>query len=248
MVTGAAQGIGQAIAEMFVIEGATVFATDLDPDKVTQAVPGATALRLDVTCAEEWSNIAETLAARHGKLHILVNNAGNVRCGKVEDCTLDEWRFLNAVHSEGPFLGIKACLPLLRIGAHDSIGGASVINMSSIAGIAALPDQSAYNTSKAAIAHLSKSLAVEFAHHGYNIRVNSIHPGTTLTPLLERALTMLPDFGDSPLAVAAGMCPLKRLGAPSDVAYGALYLASEEAGYVTGTQLIIDGGMVDGSH
>lgn len=244
LITGAAQGIGLGIATMFVKEGALVIATDLDEAAVRQAVPGAAlAMRLDVTDPQCWAEVAENVHSHFGKLHVLVNNAGNATRQRLEDCSLADWRFMNAVNSEGPFLGVKALLDLLKVGAKDSVGGASIVNMSSVAGIAAFPGQSAYNTSKAAVAHFSKSLATEFAHYDYNIRVNSIHPGMTWTPLMEKALTMWPELGADPFAAASGMAPLKRMGTPEDIAFGAVYLASDEAGYVTGAQLVIDGGI-----
>lgn len=247
LVTGAAQGIGHAIARLFIAEGATVVACDRDQATLAAVLPGAAAVMgFDVCSADAWQAAADQIGRDYGKLHVLVNNAGTGSRHKLEDCSLEDWRGLQAVNSDSVFLGCKTMLPLLRAGAKDSKGGASVVNMSSVAAIAAFPGQSAYNTSKAAVAHFSRSLATEFAHYGYNIRVNSIHPGMTWTPLMEKALKMWPELGDDPLGAASSMPPLGRMATPEDIAYGAVYLASEEAGYVTGTQLVIDGGIAAG--
>lgn len=132
---------------------------------------------------------------------------------------------------------------MLRQSAGDRLGGSSIVNIASVAGLVGLPGQAAYNTSKAAIGHLSRSLAIEFAVSGYNVRVNSIHPGMIWTPLMEKALEMWPEIGDAGKDAIAAMAPLRRIGRVEDVAWGAVYLASDEAAYVTGSQLVIDGGL-----
>jgi NAD(P)-dependent dehydrogenase (short-subunit alcohol dehydrogenase family) len=244
LVTGAAQGIGACIGRLSVDEGATVIATDTSAEGARAGVPkAAEACTLDVTDAVAWKAVLDRISAQFGRLDVLVNNAGTATREPFEQCTIEHWRSLFAVNCEGAFLGIQACLPLLRAAAGDRLGGSSIINISSVAGIVGLPGQAAYNSSKAAVAHLSRSLAIEFAHGGYNVRVNSIHPGMIWTPLMEKALRMWPEIGDGGVEAVAAMAPVRRMGRVEDVAYGAIYLASDESAYVTGAQLVIDGGI-----
>lgn len=244
LVTGAAQGIGACIARFMVDEGSMVVATDVTAEGARKGVPGAAAaLALDVTRELAWKQVIDEITARYGRLDVLVNNAGTATREPIEQCSLEHWRSMFAVNAEGPFLGVQACLPLLRQSAGDRLGGSSIVNIASVAGLVGLPGQAAYNTSKAAIGHLSRSLAIEFAVSGYNVRVNSIHPGMIWTPLMEKALEMWPEIGDAGKDAIAAMAPLRRIGRVEDVAWGAVYLASDEAAYVTGSQLVIDGGL-----
>lgn len=244
LVTGAAQGIGACIGRFMVDEGATVIATDMTAAGASAGVPkAAESLALDVTSAQAWKAVVDAIGARYSRLDVLVNNAGTATREPIEQCTLEHWREMFAVNSEGPFLGIQACLPLLRKSAGDRLGGSSIVNIASVAGLVGLPGQAAYNTSKAAIGHLSRSLAIEFAVSGYNVRVNSIHPGMIWTPLMEKALKMWPEIGDAGKEAVANMAPVRRMGRVEDVAWGAVYLASDESAYVIGSQLVIDGGI-----
>ena len=245
LVTGASRGIGAGIVRVMAGEGATVLAADLTKDG---AVGDVQSVVLDVTSAEQWEVCAERIRDQFGRLDILVNNAGIVANTSVEDTTLEDWRRVMRVNLDAVFMGCKAMLPLLRVAGQANPSGASVINVSSTMGISALPNQSAYGTSKAGVRHLSKLLAVEWAEAGYNIRVNSIHPGTTRTPMLEQAAEIWArDFTaegtvEAGLKALAGMAPLNRIGSPEGIGYAATFLASDESAYVTGIELPVDGG------
>jgi len=248
LVTGAAQGIGAAIARAMAEEGARLIVTDVALGRLEPAAAaiGAQALRLDVAMEEDWLAAAAQISAGPGTLDILVNNAGIELVKPCADTSLAEWRRVMAVNLDGIFLGCRTLLPLL---SNRREGSASVINISSIAGIVGYPNQAAYNVSKAGVRHLSKSLAIEWAHDGLPIRVNSIHPGCIRTPMLEEAVEVWVasgaiGAGTDPWAAVAAMCPMRRVGRVEDVAMGAVYLASDEAAFVTGSELVIDGGWV----
>lgn len=244
LVTGAAQGIGAAIGSRMAEEGATVIASDLSEASARAGVPGcALALTLDVTDAAAWQSAVQSIQSKFGRLDVLANNAGTGTREAFEDGTLEVWRTLYAINLESVVLGIQATLPMLRAAAGDRLGGSSIVNIASVAGLVGLPGQAAYNTSKAAVGHLSRSLAIEFATKAYNVRVNSIHPGMIWTPLMQKALQMWPEIGEGGADAVAAFAPMRRLGRPDDVAYGAIYLASDESAYVTGAQLVIDGGL-----
>ena len=256
LVTGAARGIGRSIAETFAAEGAFVIATDLSDTTVTDVVDGITgkggvarSQKLDVTSEADWARVADYIATDHRKLDVLVNCAGVEMVREIADLTLDEYRLTQAVNTEAAFIGVKALLEPLTVAGEDRRGGASVVNISSIAGLLGIPDQLAYNTSKGAVRQMTKSMAVEFAHHGRKIRANSIHPGCIDTPMLREAMTAWQDtekIGTTDMAVIeqafADVCPMKTIGQPIDIAMGAVYLASTESAFVTGLELVIDGG------
>jgi len=248
LVTGAAQGIGAAIVQAMRAEGATVFAADINGDGVAAVAAscGAGALRLDVASEADWQEAAAVVGAA-GPLSILVNNAGVELVKPMTDHSLDEWRRLMAVNVDGLFLGCRTLQPLLAAGSGAG-SPSSVINISSIAGLVGYPDQLAYNTSKGAVRHMTKSLAIEWAAHGLGIRCNSIHPGCIRTPMLEMAVEGWIREGsipaDDPWSAVAALCPLNSVGMPQDIAMGAIYLASDEARFVTGIELVIDGGWV----
>lgn len=243
LVTGAAQGIGGGIADAFVREGASVWYTD------RQAIqrPDGRTLSLDVAELRQWQAARDAIEARDGQLDILVNNAGIELVKPLEEITVEDWQTVMRVNVESIFLGCRTFAPLLA--SSGALGNsASVVNISSIAGIVGYPDQAAYNTSKGAVRHLSKSLAIEWAAHGKAIRVNSIHPGCIRTPMLEDAAQEWTAQGlinkDDPWADVAAMCPLNRVGSIEDIAMGAVYLASDEAVFITGAELVIDGGWI----
>lgn len=248
LVTGAAQGIGAAIVEAMRAEGAEVFAADINIDGVIEvaATCGARPLRLDVASEAGWDDAADIVGAA-GPLSILVNNAGIEIVKPMTEHSLDDWRRLMAVNVDGIFLGCRTLQPLLAAGGEPG-SPASVINISSIAGLVGYPDQLAYNTSKGAVRHMTKSLAIEWAAHGLGIRCNSIHPGCIRTPMLEMALDGWIREGsipaEDPWTAVAALCPLNMVGMPQDIAMGAIYLASDEARFVTGIELVIDGGWV----
>jgi len=249
LVTGAAQGIGAGIARAMAAEGASVIAADINGAKVEAlaAEIGASPLALDVTSEASWAAAADMIASRFATLSILVNNAGVELVKPMTEHSLTEWRALMAVNVDGLFLGCRTLQPLLAAGGAPG-APASVVNISSIAGLVGYPDQLAYNTSKGAVRHLTKSLAIEWAAHGLAIRCNSIHPGCIRTPMLEMAVEGWVRAGsipaDDPWGAVAALCPLNAVGAPGDIAMGAVYLASDEARFVTGIELVIDGGWV----
>lgn len=258
LVTGAGQGIGAAVAEKLAELGAHVLVTDLDhssaascAERIDRAGGSAQARKLDVTDESEWQAAAAEFDQQERSLDVLVHNAGMEWVVPLPDISLADWRRVMAVNVESVFLGCKLLLPALKRAGAKNPGGASVVNISSIAGLVGYPDQAAYNTSKAAVRHLSKSLAIEFAQHGHNIRVNSIHPGCVDTPMLAEAMATWAQsrvFGtDDPDEVrksVAALHPLNRIASPEDIAFGVAYLASDEARFVTGAELPIDGGWV----
>lgn len=255
LVTGAAQGIGEVIAKTLAKEGAFVFVCDLAIEKASKVSEEickdggqAVSIEHDVTSPESWINVEAKIKERFERLDIMVNNAGIFVINPLPDTTLGEWRKVQSVNVESIFLGCKQLKELLSIGGQLNNQGASVINMSSIAGIVSGANQVAYNTSKAAVRHMSKSLAVEFSALQCNIRVNSIHPGFIQTPMLEQLLgqsnEVPTESGEAAKQTMLSMIPLGRVGTALDVANGALFLASDDSGYINATELTIDGGVI----
>lgn len=241
LVTGAASGLGLAIARLLAAEGAKVVLADRN-DTDGQAAAAALGaphrfVHLDVTNEAGWASvIAETLAA-FGRLDILVNGAGIGLVSDVESTTLAQWRFVHAVNSDGVFLGCKAA-----IGTMKTTGGGSIINLSSVAGLVADPDLPAYCASKGAVRLFSKSVALHAARHNYNIRCNSVHPSFIATPMVDAMIAGAPDPAKMKRRLELS-APLGRLGQPEEVANLVLYLASDESKFVTGAELVIDGGL-----
>lgn len=240
IVTGAAGGMGESIARLFAKEGAQVLATDIQFEKMNAWVQEARkhglsveCTRHDVTSESEWQKVVENAIHLYGKIDILVNNAGVYQPLETTEATsLERWNQILAINLTSAFLGAKAALPHLK-----KSGKSAIVNISSIAGMVG-GNGAAYSASKAAMRLLTKDQAIEFA--SFNIRVNSIHPGGVLTPMTEHL------FPADPLersAMMKAMCPLGRIGEAIEIAYGALYLASDESSYVTGEELVIDGGM-----
>ena len=237
LISGGARGMGAEEAKLFAREGAKVVIGDIleAEGKQTEAEVNELGgeclfVKLDVTNEAEWEAAVAATVARFGKLDILVNNAGIFRGAKVEDTTTEEWDQVMDVNAKGVFLGTKLAIPEMR-----KAGGGSIVNISSVAGLVGNPFMSAYNASKGAVRIFTKSTAVQYAKEG--IRANSIHPGVIETPMTQDVVND-PDFKEFRLAAN----PISRLGQPADIAYGALYLASDEASFVTGSELVIDGG------
>lgn len=225
IVTGAASGIGHAIATLFAEEGATVYATDIAPGEPGK---GIISCRHDVTSDEQWRDVVAQVAGEQGRLSILVNNAGIVGSYEgLETVSLEDYNRIIAVNQTGVFLGMRRCAPLMR-----KSGTASIINISSIWGLVGAPGVAPYQASKGAVTLITRNAAMTFAPA---IRANSIHPGIIWTPLIER---QDPAISQSLVDVT----PLGRMGQPREVAYAALFLASDESSYVTGSQLVVDGG------
>jgi NAD(P)-dependent dehydrogenase (short-subunit alcohol dehydrogenase family) len=239
LISGGARGQGALEAELFAAEGASVVFGDVLDDegrqverRITEAGGAAVYLHLDVTSDDDWAQAVELTESRYGKLDVLVNNAGIARGGGIEETSEELWDQVLAVNTKGVFLGTRKALPAMR-----RAGGGSIINVSSIAGILGRRlAGSAYSASKGAVRTFTKSTAIQHAYEG--IRCNSIHPGPVGTPMLAGA-TDNPEI----LAVRTNEVPLGRLGTSQDVAYGALYLASDESAWITGIELVIDGGI-----
>jgi len=244
LVTGAAQGLGTAIAAMFAGEGCKVVLSDINEEGVVQqaetintAHPGsAVAAHHDVTNAEQWRAAVDQAVREFDGLNILVNNAGIGSVGNVVDESYENWRHVHAVDLDSVFFGCKYSIPVIA----DS-GGGSIVNISSISGIIAGHNFAAYNSAKAAVRHLSKSVALHCARDGNNIRCNSVHPVFIDTPILDGMAA----GGDKQAVLdkLGRQIPIGRVGEPDDVAYAVLYLASDESKFVTGAELKVDGGI-----
>ncbi len=233
LITGASGGIGRAMTALFAAEGARVVASDLAAPEDKEAV---LCLALDVTEESDWARALDAVLDRFGRLDVLVNNAGLAVTKSLEETTLEEWRKVMAVNLEGAFLGTRAA-----IGAMKETGGGAIVNLSSVAGIVGAPMLAAYSAAKGGVRLFTKSAALYCAERNYGIRVNSLHPGFTDTAMLD-SITQV--FGD-PETVKAKLArrqPLGRLAEPEEVARAALYLASDEAAYMTGAELVLDGG------
>jgi 3(or 17)beta-hydroxysteroid dehydrogenase len=243
MITGAGKGLGRAASLMLADEGASVITTDLD-EKSGQATSdqikahGGESLfvRHDVSQPQDWLDVMETVEEKFGRLDVLVNNAGVAIAKNIEETTMEDWRLTMAVNADGVFLGCKHALALMK-----QSGGGSIINLSSIDGIIGEADLAAYCASKGAVRTLTKAVAVHCAEAGYRIRCNSIHPGYIWTPQTENYLRELGNLEEEK-AKAVRRHPIGFLGEPNDIAYMVLYLASDESRFVTGSEMIVDGG------
>jgi NAD(P)-dependent dehydrogenase (short-subunit alcohol dehydrogenase family) len=251
LVTGGASGIGAACAETLAREGATVIIADVQDDKgkaLAHKIAGNSGkseyLRLDVTDEAAWKSLIADIAGRHQRLDILVNNAGiGVGSPSITTMTLADWRRQQAVNVEGVFLGIKHSLLLMRKAGN----GGSIINMSSVAGLKASPTLAAYSATKGAVRLLSKSVAMECANLKDGVRVNSVHPGIIETPIWEGIFATRPAGANVPApdldAISSMAVPLGVKGLPQDIADAVLWLACDESRYVTGAEIVVDGGL-----
>lgn len=238
LISGGARGMGAVEAHLFAQEGAKVVIGDVLEEEgrqteaaVNEAGGECVFVRLDVTSEADWTAAVGEAVSRFGKLDVLVNNAGISSTGGIEELTVEDWDRTLDINTKGVFLGTKAAIPEMR-----KAGGGSIINISSGAGIAPAPGTSgAYAASKGAVRILSKSTAVQYARE--NIRCNSVHPGPIETPMLRSARG-----SDAQLDDTIERVPLGRIGRPEEIAYGVLYLTSDEASFVTGSELVIDGG------
>ncbi|WP_338581395.1 SDR family oxidoreductase [Pseudomonas sp. MAG733B] len=227
LITGAAGGIGYSVSELFAREGATVVATDIvAPPSPYPA--GVESMDLDVTSEAEWKRVVSEIVKKHDRIDVLVNNAGIIAYEPLHELQMKEWLQMIAVDQTGVFLGMREVVPLMR-----KQKSGSIINISSIWGSAAVGGAHSYHAAKGAVRNMSKNAAMTYVADG--IRVNSVHPGFIHTPLTDAQASELNDE-----VIAA--TPMKRGGKPIEIAYGCLYLASDESSYVTGTELVIDGG------
>ncbi|MDW3214557.1 MAG: glucose 1-dehydrogenase [Ilumatobacteraceae bacterium] len=248
IVTGGASGIGRASAVRLAEEGAIVVITDIQDDTGKDAVAeieagGGTAqfAHLDVTSEDEWIALVASVSSEHGRLDVLVNNAGIGIGASIVEMTLADWQRQQAINLDGVFLGLKHCIPAMR----DS-GGGSIINMSSVAGLKGSARLAGYNATKGGVRLLTKGVALECAQNRWNVRVNSVHPGIIDTPIWNSVVPGSLRPGGEPLdvaAMAAMAVPTGVLGQPTDIANGVLFLASDESSYMTGTELVIDAGV-----
>lgn len=243
IITGAAQSLGKACALMFAKEGAKVVVTDIQESKGQETVDEinnsggeAIFLKHDVAKENEWQVVIDDTLSKFGKLDILVNNAGIALQANIEETSLEDWDRLMSINLDGVFLGTKYAITAMK-----KNGGGSIINLSSIAGLVGHPNIAAYSAAKGGVRLLTKSVALHCGLTKTGIRVNSIHPAFIRTSLLEEYLQAQPDY-DEGLAILESLHPIGHLGEPDDIAYGALYLASDESKFVTGSELVIDGG------
>ena len=243
LVTGAGMGLGRAASLLLGQEGATLVCTDILPEAgeetarlIRDAGGEATFIAHDVTTPSDWERVADTVRERHGHLDVLVNNAGIAYASNIETCDMEQWRRTMAVNADGVFLGCKHGVALMKERRKGSI-----INLSSIDGIIGEAELAAYCASKGAVRTLTKAVAAHCAEQKYGIRCNSIHPGYVWTPQTE---TYLRDLGrlEDERAKALARHPIGFLGEPSDIAYMVLYLASDESRFVTGSEMVVDGG------
>jgi NAD(P)-dependent dehydrogenase (short-subunit alcohol dehydrogenase family) len=231
IVTGGGRGLGRSIAELFAREGAIVVAGDVqDPLPFEGAHENVHHTRLDVTDENSWSGLVAATVAEHGKLDILVNNAGVIAYEPILETSLETWNRLIAVDQTGVFLGMRAALTALIAN-----GGGAIVNFSSIWGSRAVAGAHVYHAAKGAIGNMTRNVAITHAPDG--VRANSVHPGYILTPL-----TAVQDDETNAFMIAG--TPMKRPGNPIEVANAVLFLASDEASYITGVELEIDGGFL----
>ena len=238
LITGAAKGQGEVESKLFAKEGASVILTDILEDEGAKVESEITEFggkglykQLDVSSETEWIAIAQFIEKTYGRLDILLNNAGASVRNNAMDIPIEDWDLMMEVNAKGVFLGTKHCVPIMQ-----KSGGGSIINISSIAGIAGRPMASpAYAASKGAVRVFTKSTAGRFASDG--IRANSIHPGPIDTDMIKAVTT------NKTSTDAFKNIPLGRLGQPEDIAYGALFLASDESSFITASDLVIDGGV-----
>lgn len=229
IITGAARGQGREMAELFVAEGAKVVAADvLTPDDPEGSGAGIDFVTMDVRSESEWNALVADTVARHGRLDILINNAAIITYESILDTTPEIWDRIMDVDLKGLYLGMRAALPALI-----ASGTGSIVNVSSIWGLAAVPSAHAYHAAKGGILNMTKNVAA--AHGADGVRANSLHPGYILSP-------MNADQDEEINAALIAGTLLKRPGVARETAYAALFLASDEASYITGTSLVVDGG------
>jgi len=255
LISGAARGIGAATARTMATAGATVVIGDVLGERaretsreITDAGGKALALTLDVTAEASWTAAVAAATGQFGKLDILVNNAGIFLGKDLMDATMEDWSRLVAVNMTGVWLGTKACAAALAESGKSSRHGAAIVNLASIAGMVGSQLDPLYSMTKGGVTLFTKSAALEFARKGYRIRVNSIHPGVIQTDMGEQTFTARArshgsNDVDAARQTALSTHPIGRLGIPNDIAKGIVFLASDDAGFMTGAGLVIDGGI-----
>ncbi|HBD12472.1 MAG TPA: cyclopentanol dehydrogenase [Porticoccaceae bacterium] len=237
LVTGGGLGMGREHALLLAEEGGRIVLTDIDEaagqktvEDVNAAGGEAVFIKQDVAAEAEWKTVVATAVEHFGKVDVLVNNAGVLRLKTIQETTAEDWDFINDINTKGLFFGVKHILP-----AMEKAGGGSIINISSIYGIAGAPSAAAYQASKGAVRVFTKSAAVEYA--AFNIRVNSVHPGVIATAMTADVIA-----DDEATQALLGSAIIRRPAQPKEVSWGVLFLASDESSYMTGSELVIDGG------
>jgi len=255
LISGAARGIGAETARKMAAAGATVVVGDVLAERVretakeiTAAGGKALALALDVTSEDSWATAAAATIKQFGKLDILVNNAGMFLGKDLMDATMEEWNRLVAINMTGVWLGTKACAPALAESGKTSRHGSAIVNLASVAGLVGSQLDPLYSMSKGGVTLFTKSAALSFARKGWRIRVNSIHPGVIETDMgaqtfVSRARQAGSNDVEASRNVAARQHPIGRLGVPEDIALGIVFLASDDAGFMTGSGMVVDGGL-----
>jgi NAD(P)-dependent dehydrogenase (short-subunit alcohol dehydrogenase family) len=255
IVSGAARGIGAKTAAALAAEGANVVVTDRLAEvgeatvaAINQAGGSAAFMAHDVTDEADWARVVDDTVARFGGLQVLVNNAGVFLEKTIEEMTVEEWRRLSAVNLEGVFLGTKQAVRAMKLSCPPGGPSASIVNLSSIAGIIGSPWSSAYSMSKGGVRLFTKSAALEFAQLGYNVRVNSVHPGIINTDMMHevahkwQTINQKNDF-DAAWAALSKRQPIGRMGLPDEIAKGIVFLASDDSSLMNGAELVLDGGI-----
>jgi NAD(P)-dependent dehydrogenase (short-subunit alcohol dehydrogenase family) len=252
LISGAARGIGAETARLMIEAGAKVAIGDVldERGRETARALGDSALyhHLDVTREEDWSTVVAATVEKFGGIDILVNNAGMFLGKGIEEASLDEWHRLAGINLTGVFLGTKLTLPTLRERGQASEHGSAIVNLASVAGLVGSQLDPLYSMTKGGVTLFTKSAALEFARKGYRIRVNSIHPGVIQTDMGEqtfsaRARNLGSNNVDDARRMALATHPIGRLGVPNDIAKGIVFLASDDAGFMTGAGLVVDGGL-----
>ncbi|MGD9804858.1 MAG: SDR family NAD(P)-dependent oxidoreductase [Hyphomicrobiaceae bacterium] len=255
LISGAARGIGAATAKLMAEAGAAVVIGDLLIDKAKETVKEieasggkAICVPLDVTSEKDWNGAVAAATKQFGKLDILVNNAGLFLGRDFEDVTLDEWNKLVAVNLTGVWLGTKLCTAALKDAGARSKHGSAIVNLASVAGLVGSQLDPLYSMTKGGVTLFTKSTALSYGRKGYKIRVNSIHPGVIETDMgnqtfVARATQTGSNDTDAARGVALKSHPIGRLGQPQDIAAGICFLASDDAGFMTGSGLVVDGGL-----
>lgn len=241
LVTGGASGLGRGAAKRLAAEGAHVVIADRNAEGGAAVAAELGAPHrfevFDVTDEAGWERVVSATVAAFGRLDVLVNSAGIAVWGNIERLTLADWQRQHAVNSDGTFLGCRAAIAAMK-----TTGGGSIINLSSVAGLVGVPDAAAYSSSKGAVRLLSKSIALHCARAGYNIRCNSVHPSFIDTPMVDGVVNAAKDQTKM-RAMVTHAAPLGRIGQVDEVANLILFLASDESKFITGSELVVDGGL-----
>ena len=246
LITGGASGLGRQAARRLAEEGARVVVTDLNEvgGAAVAEELGDSGLFVahDVTKETDWVRVVHASLDKFGRLDVLVNSAGVGNMNTVEDCSLEEWKHVMSVNGDGVFLGCKHGIGAIKRTSTEPGAGGSIVNISSVAGLIGGHNLAAYNASKGAVRLLTKSVALHCSRQGYNIRCNSVHPTFIDTPMVRSMI----DSADDPARVEqklARQVPLGHIGEPDDIAWGIVYLASNESKFMTGAEFVVDGGI-----